>query len=259
MTLLIDAGNSAIKWALAADDRELIEPQWRLHRGVVDLAARLIEGWHAIPRGTASIGCNVGGSHVAAAIEQALSALVLGSITWLQSQSRFDGPITLVNGYRDPSQLGTDRWHCMLGAVAHSSSNRSLLIVNAGTATTVDCIEASARGADARFEGRFIGGFIAPGVRLMLESLARGTAGLPAASGGADQFPDNTDAAIVSGVVDAQAGLVQQVWHRLAARVGSTPRVMLTGGNAPALRAQLSIADVTIVDNLVLRGLALRV
>ena len=97
----------------------------------------------------------------------------------------------------------------------------SLVVVNAGTATTVDCVDAD--GDDAartKFVGKFIGGVIAPGVRLMLESLAVHTAGLPSAdadfSANVADFPDNTDAAIVTGVLDAQAGLVYRIWHRFA-------------------------------------------
>ena len=138
-----------------------------------------------------------------------------------------------------------------------------MVVVNAGTATTVDCVQRDdANSGDTRFAGRFVGGFIAPGVRLMLESLARETAGLPHATGAASRFPDNTDAAIVSGVLDAQAGLVNQVWSRFAARLAihraAAPRLMVTGGNAAVLLDRLSIEPAAIEHNLVLRGLALR-
>ena len=95
----------------------------------------------------------------------------------------------------------------------------------------------------------------------MLESLALRTAGLPSAdadfSDNAAEFPDNTDAAIVTGVLDAQAGLVHQIWDRFAARLGVEPRLILTGGHAKALFSRLSMAA-DIEHNLVLRGLALR-
>ena len=222
------------------------------------LASQLSERWRGvIAPGAAVIACNVAGAEIVAAVEEATRTIQLGAVRWLRTQSRFDGPISLINAYRSPLQLGADRWHCMLGACWLSPA--PLVVVNAGTATTVDCIEANGSNpGETRFTGKFIGGFIAPGVRLMLESLARETAGLPAASGEAAGFPDNTDAAIVSGVLDAQAGLVHQVWHRFAARLAATPRLILTGGNATAIRARLSIDTAAIEDNLVLRGLALR-
>ena len=92
---------------------------------------------------------------------------------------------------------------------------------------------------ELRFAGKFVGGVIAPGVRLMLESLALRTAGLPNAdadlSANVAEFPDNTDAAIVTGVLDAQAGLVYRIWHRFAVHMVAEPRLILTGGHAQAL------------------------
>ncbi|HYM47083.1 MAG TPA: type III pantothenate kinase [Burkholderiaceae bacterium] len=255
MTLLLDVGNSAIKWAELRDDGTLEHAQWQLHRSVADVASQLIDRWRGVTPGAAVVACNVAGADMVAAVESVVHTLALGRLHWLRAQRRFDGPISLVNGYRDPLQLGADRWHCMLGACSFAA--RPFVVVNAGTATTVDCVDTN--GTDeARFIGRFVGGVIAPGVRLMLESLARETAGLLAAGGAAAAFPDNTDAAIVTGVLDAQAGLVQQVWHRFAARLATPPRLVLTGGNAPAILARLSIEGAAIEHNLVLRGLALR-
>ena len=261
MTLLIDVGNSAIKWAPLAADGQLVDPQRQLHRGVGDVAEQLVEHWRGkVTPGASVIACNVAGAGVAAAVEKAARALALEPVLWLLAQPRFDGAFSLINGYRDPLQLGADRWHCMLGACALSEP--PMVVVNAGTATTVDCVDRDdAKSADAR-AGRFVGGFIAPGVRLMIESLARETAGLPHATGAASRFPDNTDAAIVSGVLDAQAGLVNQVWSRFAAHLAihraAAPRLIVTGGNAAVLLDRLSIEPAAIEHNLVLRGLALR-
>jgi type III pantothenate kinase len=93
----------------------------------------------------------------------------------------------------------------------------------------------------------------------MLESLARGTAGLPLASGAPADFPDTTDKAIVTGVLDAQAGLVQRVVGRFAAGLEQAPRLLLAGGHAELLAARLPGELAPLIEhNLVLRGLALR-
>jgi type III pantothenate kinase len=266
MTLLVDVGNSAIKWTQLAADGTVGAAQRQSHRGVAGIAAQLADQWQGnVPRGAAVIACSVAGPEVVAAVEEAARTLHLQAVRWLFTQRSFDGQIALTNGYRNPAQLGADRWHCMLGACSTSNTQRtmnSLVIVNAGTATTVDCVDANGRdGGKARFAGKFIGGVIAPGVRLMLESLALQTAGLPSADAdffdNAAAFPDNTDAAIVTGVLDAQAGLVHQIWHRFAGRLHAEPRLVLTGGHAEALFARLSMAA-DIEHNLVLRVLALR-
>lgn len=266
MTLLVDVGNSAIKWTQLASDGTVGDAQRQSHRGVAGVASELADQWRgSVARGAAVIACNVAGPGVVAAVEEAARTLHLQAVRWLSAQRAFDGPLALTNGYRNPEQLGADRWHCMLGACSTLNKRQtmnSLVVVNAGTATTVDCVDVHGGDASkARFTGVFIGGVIAPGVRLMLESLALQTAGLPSAdadlSDNAADFPDNTDAAIVTGVLDAQAGLVHQIWHRFAARLRVEPRLILTGGHAKALFARLPMAA-DIEHNLVLRGLALR-
>lgn len=70
----------------------------------------------------------------------------------------------VVNGYVEPSTLGADRW---VGIVcAHNRFHNSLILVSFGTAITVDLILRC---------GRHLGGFIAPGINLMLSSLVNGT------------------------------------------------------------------------------------
>ena len=271
MTLLVDVGNSAIKWTRMSTDGTLSAAQRQLHRSVSGLASRLVDQWRdTVTQGAAVVACNVGGPAVVAAVEEAAHALHLKPVCWLRTQRGFNGSmaggsIALVNGYKNPAQLGADRWHCMLGACATSNPQRaadSFVVVNAGTATTADCVEVDkGEGSEARFSGKFIGGVIAPGMRLMLESLARQTAGLPAADAdltdNAAEFPDNTDTAIVTGVLDAQVGLIDRIWRRFAARLQTEPRLILTGGHAEALSARLPRAA-DIEHNLVLRGLALR-
>lgn len=252
MTLLVDVGNSAVKWAVLAADGHLADGGRVLHRGGVDVADGLTAAWRRIEPPGRAVGCSVAGAAVVAAIDRAVQSLGLAGVEWLGSQPDFAGGFVLVNGYRDPLQLGADRWHALLGACARLP-RASIVVTNAGTATTVDCIR-FAEGA-----ARFVGGCIAPGVRLMLESLARGTAGLPLAEGAATDFPDTTDEAIVTGVLDAQAGLVERVCERFAAVLGGMPRLLLAGGHADLLAARLSAERAPLIEhNLVLRGLALR-
>jgi len=260
VTLLVDVGNSAIKWALLQSNGDPLHPGQQVHRGVDDVSSQLIEQWRSVPPQTPVIGCNVASASAVTAVEAAAQTLRFGHVSWLKTQARFEGLFTLVNGYRDPTQLGSDRWHAMLGACSLAlEPAESVVVVNAGTATTVDCIEIDdTKSQQGSVVFRFIGGVIAPGIRLMLEALARETAGLPAAQGAPADFPDNTDAAIVTGVLDSQAGLVHRVWHRFAVGLSDRPRLVITGGNAARLLSRLSIEGAAIEDNLVLRGAGLR-
>jgi type III pantothenate kinase len=95
----------------------------------------------------------------------------------------------------------------------------------------------------------------------MLDALADRTAGLPRAVGTAVDFPDHTDDAIVTGILDAQAGLVERLVQRFARRLGHWPSVLASGGDAESLAERLygSEFGLSIEHNLVLAGLAVRV
>ena len=251
--LLLDAGNSALKWALAdAADRAQPAPiGGALARSALPsaLGAELQRVQQPID---AAFGCSVAGADLARALAAVVQAACGVAVTWFASQRQFefDG-VQLRSGYRDATQLGADRWHAMLAArAAHPA--RALLVVNAGTATTVDAISA---------DGRFVGGVIAPGVRLMFDSMARQTARLPRADGDLVAHPDNTLDAITTGVLESQLGLIERRVRRFAAAAGPV-RVLLDGGNAAALRAHLAfdpaLATVIHEPHLVLRGVLLR-
>ncbi len=251
MTLLIDIGNTALKWAFTDARSEPAEVHVELHHDADHLAAQLASAWTSMPSGLAAVGCSVAASPVRAAVERAAEARGV-TVQWLGAEPRHDGEVVLVNGYRNPAQLGADRWHGMLGACLRCPG--SFVLVAAGTATTVDCVQ---RSSDA---AHFIGGCIAPGARMMFEALARRTAGLPQASGAATDFPDNTDDAITTGVLDAQAGLAVQIVQRFARRLGHAPAVLVSGGDAGPVadRLRTSGLGAVIEHNLVLAGLALR-
>lgn len=252
MTLLIDIGNTALKWALTDPLGEPGAVQVQLHLGIGDLSARLAEAWRRLPAGTPAVGCSVASPQARAAVEQASAECRL-DLQWLGAEPRHDGEWILVNGYRTPAQLGSDRWHGMLGACARRRG-ASFVLIAAGTATTIDCVQAGPGPA------RFVGGCIAPGVQMMLDALAQRTAGLPRARGIAVDFPDNTDDAITTGVIDAQAGLAGAVVQRFARRLGHAPAVLVSGGDAEPVAARLQAGGMPAVieHNLVLAGLALR-
>src|SRR5262245_14912971 len=118
---MVDAGNSAIKWCTWQTDA-IDTVRVVVHRGVPEgLRGRLTRAWSGLPQLFAAHACSVAGARVEAEIESAVDALGV-KITWWRSQPRFEGTFTLENGYRDPRQLGADRWHAMLGACYRVSS-----------------------------------------------------------------------------------------------------------------------------------------
>jgi type III pantothenate kinase len=253
--LLLDAGNSALKWVLMTLDGR-VGPAYGSMRNAPPaeltpaLASELAERIDAPVQ--AAFGCGVAAPVLMRAAEQAVQKAFTLPVHWFETQERFefDG-VALRNGYRHGAQLGVDRWHSLIAARA-AHPDRALVVVTAGTATTVDGVGAG---------GTFVGGVIAPGVRLMYESLARGTANLPFANGRLVACPDNTDDAIASGVLGAQLGLVERFVRGFRAQHGD-PLVILTGGYAAQLAPYVGFGDALPVvareENLVLRGVFLR-
>lgn len=234
MILLIDIGNTRIKWALFENGQWLHEGAL-LHRDARELVA--VVQAHAGIR--SALGVNVAGSAIADAMSGILDKQGL-RLDWLHTSDRCCG---VVNLYDTPQQLGVDRWSALIGA--RSIHEGDCLVVTAGTATTIDRLDSA---------GRFLGGAILPGIDLMRRSLSGNTAQLPFAEGRYTTTPRNTADAIVSGCLSAQIGAVQLLFRSIADQPDAL--CLLSGGGAPMLEGLLDI-PVRRVDNLVLRGLAL--
>lgn len=147
----------------------------------------------------------------------------------------------LSTAYR-PDQLGVDRWLAMLAGVP--GDNLSALVVDAGTAITVDTV----------VRGRHEGGYILPGLTLAREALLSGTAiDLPGEDrvGSCEALATETGAAISQGMPLAVVALVE----RLFAGIRDPQPVIIGGGDAHRLAACLQVPHV-IVENLVLKGLS---
>jgi type III pantothenate kinase len=232
--LAIDAGNTRIKWGVHDGIA------WT-QSGAVATAEpqRLASAWEALPPLAAAVACSVAGDaverHVAAACRERGVELVS-----LRAQA---AQLGVVNGYRDPAQLGADRWAALLAA--HVVGEGAKLVANAGTALTIDAL-----GAD----GRFAGGLIVPGPALMRGALSGGTARLPLAQAAFEEFPADTAAAISSGALQACVGAILRMRHAMMERGMAPAHVLLSGGAAGEI-APLLPMPFTIHENLVLDGL----
>ncbi len=233
MILLIDAGNTRIKWRLCAGDAVRGEGALA-HESADDLAAVLAH--HPAIRRV--VGVNVAGAALAARIETHAAAAGLQP-EWITASAARCG---VRNGYDDPACLGADRWAALIGA--RQLHPHACLVVTSGTATTVDLLDG---------DGHFSGGLILPGVDLMRRALSTRTAQLPFTEGRFAETPRNTADAIHSGCLHAQAGAVE----RMFARIAAAPRAccLLGGGGADSFAGLLGI-PLRRVDNLVLHGLA---
>lgn len=235
MRLLIDAGNSRIKWALAGDGHELDVMQLPISQAA-ELASHFAgPDFDAVRQVWVS---NVAGGEVARLLQVAC-ALRHWQLHFIEAQALQCG---VRNRYVQPARLGSDRWAALIAA--WQLAGRACLVVCSGTATTVDALSD---------EGVFMGGLILPGLALMQQSLAEGTAQLQVGVGSYAGFPCNTADALLSGAVQATCGAIQRQFDLLAV---PGALVLLSGGAAPALQFYLHL-PVQMVDNLVLQGVSL--
>jgi type III pantothenate kinase len=234
--LAVDAGNTRVKWGVY--EIEVGKEATRLGGGVVphDDVVRIFA--EDVPRHV--IASNVAGAHIASQLQEQCK-LNNAELHIIASRAAQCG---VTNSYRNPGQLGSDRWAALIGA--HRLGEGAKLVVMAGTATTVDALTA---------DGAFLGGLIVPGVTLMRAALNRNTAQLGLEAGQFETFPQSTPDAIMSGAIQASAGAIERMYEELAAHSQSIPEVILSGGAAPDLLPRLPF-PATVYEHLVLEGLA---
>lgn len=236
--LLLDGGNSRLKWAWVENGRIMrtnSAPYRNLHI--------LSEEWQQYGAQVTQIV----GSAVCGAAKKQLAAEQVGlPVQWLTSMPYALG---LTNHYRYPEEHGADRWFNAIGSRRFSQNSR--VVLSCGTAVTVDAVTA---------DGHYLGGTIMPGFHLMRESLVQKTANLQRPEGTRYPFPTTTANAIASGMMDAVCGSLLLMHERLQQRCGGTVDVVLTGGGAAKVAAALpqrfsAANQIKIVDNLVMHGL----
>lgn len=242
MKLLVDIGNSRVKWATLAGG--LLGTQ-----RAESYAGWTTEDWKRELFGSPGIDAVVASSVSAdpsAALDAAARLAIGRTARFVATTSEAAG---VRNAYRDPRLLGVDRWLAVIAA--HATTHGPCCVADVGTAATFDAVTTN---------GTHLGGYIVPGPELMVRSLHGGTAdlaGRTAASGAAGAAPlaDNTRDAIESGCRLAVAALVDRAVADVARELGMAPTLLLTGGAAPAMAPLLRTAARPVPD-LVLRGLA---
>lgn len=151
-----------------------------------------------------------------------------------------------------PDRVGIDRLLIAIAANSVRAEGQPAIVISSGTATTVDLISNG---------GAFEGGAILPGYDLCGRALHHETALLPLVEAFElrDEVPPlgkSTRAAIRSGLYWGQLGAVRELVSQLSRELSPEPLVLLTGGAAPLLQAQLA-PRATHYPFLALQGLAL--
>lgn len=268
MFLIIDVGNTCLKWALleesalatwsAAPRPDAVS--WQRcgslsHDALTDLRLILL--------GVQLKQCLI--SNVAAHQLQIELEAILYELAPDLAVKKFTSSAAcagLRNTYLEPQRLGSDRFASAIAAHA-LFPDRALVVATCGTATTVDAVNQ---------RGEFVGGMIAPGLQVMAASLAKNTAQLPdiadliKSEAVQDVFARSTEFAIATGCLHAQIGTILSALltsRDVNVGDGSAVQLVISGGAAPYIlpmltpHLQIQKFEWHHVENLVLLGLAL--
>jgi type III pantothenate kinase len=238
VTLLLDIGNSRLKWAWR--DGNGLRPGAPFSSRAPDLAAALDAAWGMLPAPAKIWGCNVAGEEIHAGVESWTARRWGCPCRWIVSTAQAHG---VVNGYDDPARLGADRWLALIAA--RRFFPLPLCVADCGTAITVDVLDA---------DGKHLGGVIAPGLDAMRQALPLAVT-LEAETAELPTLGRNTAAAVGAGVLHASAGLIERVHAHCRVRCGQNPALILTGGDAARIAHLLDIPH-RVEKDLLLRGLA---
>ncbi|HEX3914391.1 MAG TPA: type III pantothenate kinase [Steroidobacteraceae bacterium] len=244
MILVIDVGNTRLKWAWLTSTG-LSDQQAVVHRDTKPgiWTAALFESGQRPGRVLVS---NVAGPVMAKALARLAKKMFRINIEFITATREFDG---LTSGYLDPTLLGADRWLALIGA--WTKAHTALCVVDAGTAVKVDSVDSN---------GQHLGGLIAPGIHMMREVLMSNTSDIANAAAHstpslAGVLANNTLAAVSRGAVFALSGMADRACEVIAQSTGAAPRLFITGGDANMIAGTMRTHG-EIVPDLVLQGLA---
>jgi type III pantothenate kinase len=244
-TLLMDVGNTRIKWGVleAGEIRRTghIAQERVRDRGLQALTTR-------IPRGVDNVFVsNVAGNTFGTRLSGVVGMHCDCDVRFAHAERSGWG---VTNAYRQPRRMGVDRWVALVGAWGELHS--PCLVVDAGTAVTLDAIDQ---------DGRHLGGQIIAGVELMMRALSTATSDIPAvrpASGkrdaGSGMFAKSTAEAVREGARNAVAGAIDRAFRTLQSGAYD-PVLVLTGGDASRILNALCETPLHR-PHLVLQGLA---
>ena len=235
MYLLIDIGNTRIKWQYR-DEKNVISSNSVLVENFMDIDLTEIKSLKKV------IVSNVNHSVVLDKVKENLSHFDCPIIEVTSESNEY-----FINDYTDQLTLGVDRWLTAMGA--WKIYGEDLIVINAGTAITIDLIQ-----IDQKRNAHFSGGMILPGIAISLGILNNST-NLIDTEIGQSQYPSlNTKDAVTTGILTSIQGAVNLVCKKLP----SDLPILLTGGDADLIYDQSEEdwkSRIKIESNLIFEGL----
>ncbi len=246
MLLAIDIGNTNITIGCIENDRIVCEA-----RIATDKTRTSDQYGVEIKNMLETYGCRIEDIHdciIASVVPPVFNAVRSGVFKVIQKR-----PIVVGHGLKTgldirlehPSQVGSDR--IVIAVAALAKRQAPLIVIDMGTATTVEVIEP---------KNRYMGGVIMPGTRISLDALTSRTAQLPGINldKPGNIIARNTVDAMRSGIMYGAAAMLDGVLDRMEEELGHPSTIIATGGIAPYV-ISLCRHKITLDRDLLLHGL----
>ena len=246
MNLLIDIGNSRIKWCLHDNIENKFASVGAMVYDKSVLKELFCEHWDHLASPSRVLISNVSGLDIVEKLDAWIEKAWQVNTEYVKPEAHSYG---VRNAYLDYSKLGVDRWMTIVAAWhRYQRYQEAICIVDCGTAMTIDGISKS---------GQHLGGLIIPGYTMMQEVLANNTSDINTVrkTSPSFNFSNSTEQAVNSGCCLAMLAIIDRVVTSMKNDGDGQVRCIITGGNAELVIEDL--ADEFEYDpNLVLHGLA---
>ncbi len=242
MKLLIDVGNTAVKWGLC-EAGVIVKSGHYMHRGS-DVGVLAEQYWSGLSVPAGICIANVAGTQLAQQLSGWIETRWGITPVFIATTGQACG---VTNAYAVPGSLGVDRWAALIGA--HHHGGGATCIVDCGTAITLDMLAA---------DGVHQGGLILPGIEMMKQMLLKNTAVVNTSTTqqAAKLFAMSTGDAVNSGALYMAAAAIDHTVGDMAEALGIAADVIITGGDASRIATLLAM-PVRHDPELVLKGLAI--
>ena len=252
MLLAIDAGNTNLVFALVKGGE--IRARWRIATDPRRTADQYAVWLHQLLELEGYAKADVEAAIIGTVVPRALHNLeVLASKYFhveplIAGQGKAEWPIPL--DVDEPKSVGADR--ALNAIAAHERYDGDLIVIDFGTATTFDVVDAS---------GAYKGGIIAPGINLSLDALVNAAAKLPriaieAPDGNMSVIGRTTESQMLAGIYWGYVAMMEGLVSRLKAEIARPVRVIATGGLAVLFDKHTDLFD-AVEPDLTIRGLSL--
>jgi len=245
MILLLDMGNTRIKWGLLSEGRFQSGGAARRSDDSFAVMCAALQSKQIIPARV--MAANVAGANDRARLCQHVKASWGCEVEWVVTQAAAFG---VINGYDQPQQLGVDRWLALIAV--RNITQAATCVIDCGTAVTTDVLNS---------DGEHLGGMIVPGRALMQATLINNTEGLNEVGEWKNEgeplfLARNTTDGIMGGAYYALTALIERMALDAQRLIGGDVKLIVSGGDGAVLSQHLQVPHQSEPD-LVLKGLAM--